>query len=294
MDISRLSLFGRRSPTAREVSRGGRPAAALPHGGMPAYESETGALLVMENLVVAGPSLTHTPMALPASYMMACIRTQGDGMTALHDDPDAIWSWRPLLYSLGWVETQRLGSQHELEYRRGLWEVGLAQSDLQDAVDRLGKRCIERGYPPERYMRIAHWMVDRWTYPEQPRVAANARAKRLLREHLAPQQLLDLDALAGFFVRGTINRLYYVDVGNGFDIVDPVTHQHKVSLCLHPDDWMPYEDVALAIKLGIDGGKESEAELLEAARPRLIRQRSWSLAEERAAHRLEERFRFYP
>jgi hypothetical protein len=321
MDYLGLSLFPRKGPTVRHVSRGGRPASALPHDGMPAYESETGALLVMENLVVFPGGPEHPPMALPTSYMMVCVRTQGDGLTALHDDPAAIWSWRPLLYSLGWAQTQRMGSQQELEYRRGLWEVEAWKADVEEAglafitgqVMELrrrygrvppitrdlgdGRRTTGWRLPKNARKRL-HRAYQAWFDGQKlttlPYAEANERAERLLRENLAPQQLLDLDRRGGFFVRGTINRLYFVDVGNGFGIVDPVSHEQKVSLCLHPDEWIPHHDVALATKLGIDGGKETEAELLGAARPRVTPTSGKPLPEERAAYRLEERFRFYP
>lgn len=308
MDHRGLDLF-RGEPTARHVSRGGRPAPATPHRGMPAYESETGALAVMENLLVFPGSATSPPLALPMSYMMVVARTQGNGLTALHDDPDAVWSWRPIIYSLLIDQTQALGSQHELEYRKGLADVQAWKADENDAlaafiIEQL--RRLEPRYGPDPlvkrlpknarkrlYREYAAWQ-DARDPPDLPYLRANERARAILLEHLSPQQRLDLATGHGFYVRGEMNRLYFVEPGNGFAIVDPVTRETTVSLCLHPEEWMPYDDVALATKLSIDAGRDSEAEMLEAANPRLLRRRYRSTPDDRAARRLEERYRLYP
>lgn len=312
MEIAGLDLFSG-TPGPRDVSRHGAPAQSLPYDGMPAYASETGALFVMECVAVFPGGPQHPPMLLPRSYMMAVARTQGDGLTALYDDPEAKWSWRPLLYSLGFTHTQQLGSQQELEYRKGLWDVQCYNADQRDAlvaliVEEMAKleALYGRTVPYEQLRKNARKRMER-NYREGverlraaigeatlPYVEANERAKRILREHLAPQQRIDLQKRGGFFVRGTINRLYFIEVGNGFSIVDPVTHRQTVSLCLHPEEWMPHDDVALATKLAIDSGEEGEAELLEAANPRLLAYDRHVTPHDRAAHRLEERFELYP
>lgn len=306
MDIANIDLF-HGQPTAHDVSQGGAPAPSVPYHGMPAYASET--LLVMECLVAFPGGAEHPPMLLPFSYMMAVARTQGDGLTALYDDPEAKWSWRPLLYRLGWKWTQQLGSQQELEYRRGMWDVQCWNADSRDAlmrivVDEIAKVETLYGHKPTRLRKNARkrlrrsynaaarrLSVDREPLPF---VQANARAKRILRENLAPQQVIDLERHGGFFVRGRINKLYFIEVGNGFAISDPVTHRSTVSLCLHPEEWMPHEDVALATKLAIDSGEEGEAELLEAANPRVLNFDRRVSAHERVARQLEKRYQLYP
>jgi hypothetical protein len=125
-------------------------------------------------------------------------------------------------------------------------------------------------------------------------VAAGARARAILLEHLSPQQRLDLARRRGFFVRGEINRLYFVEPSNGLQIVDPVTHEATVSLCLHPDEWMPHDDVALATKLALDAGADTEAEMLEAARPRMLRRTEAERWQHRRAYALERRYELYP
>lgn len=294
------------------------PARALPHSGLPAYESDHGTILVMENLVVFGGGHSHPPMLLPRSYHDVAVRTNGEGLAALHDDPAAIWSWRPILYKLGAFDTQALGSQQELEYRRGIWDVNLANSEDNDAdyefigaqlveirrrygrIPPLERRPGETGWRlPKNARKRLHreylaWASSKPVRERMPFVEARERAEAILYEHLAPQQRLDLARRRAFFVRGRINRLYRVEFGNGFAIVDPVTYQPIVSICLHPDYWMPHADVALATKLAIDAGEETESELLSAARSRPLPRVRPADREERAAHRLEERFRLNP
>lgn len=299
--------------TAEHVSRGGRPAACVPLHGMPAYESETRALYVMESLLVFGGTPTHAPLLLPRSYDMAVIRTQGGGMTALHDDPDAVWSWRPCLYALHLANSEALGSQQELEYRRGTFEVRLwadereeqslafVQAQVQGIkalygrsvpVNRLRKNARKRLH--REYAEYVH-ALWRDADADLPYLAARERARAILVEHLTPQQRLDLAATDSFFVRGNVNRLYRIELGNGFQTVDPETHEPLVSFCLHPEEWMPHADVALAIKLAIDSGQDGEAEMLSAANPRVVgRRRRSDDAALRRARELEEGYAFYP
>jgi len=311
--LPQLDLFvGEVGP--RQVARHGRPAACLPYDGMPAYESDTGALAVLENTVVFEGSAAggSWPLVLPVSYGMAALRSRE--LTALHDDPDAMWSWRPVLYSLRMTHTQAMGSQGELEYRQGLFEAQLATADLQDRADAfvveqvLGLRRRYGRIPPltrsspgagfrlpknarkRMYREYERRVGELNAAPsELPFVAARERADRLLREHLTPQQRLDLAAEKAFHVRGRINRLYRVRLGDGFCAVDPVTRRTVVSFCLHPEAWIPDADVALATKLAIDAGEESEKALLEAARPYPRAGRRPPTRDERRALALERR-----
>jgi hypothetical protein len=281
---------------------------------MPAYESETGALLVMETLVAFfGRADSGAPLLMPHSYMMATLRAPS-GLTALHDDPDAVWSWRPCIYTLKVAVTERMGSQQELEYRRGLHDVHMASADLQDQGDAfIVEQCVElkRRYgrlppltlePGERRFRLPKNARKRMhrayvahveglnaaaLEAEMPYQAANRKAEALLREHLSPLQLIEFVCEGGFHVRGTINWLYRISVGNGASIVDPVTHEPVVSLCIHPDDWIPDEDVALSLKMMIESGPEGEAEMLAGARARPLRRASGPTAADRRAWEIE-------
>lgn len=299
-----LDLFQDR-PSERIVSRHGRPAACLDlHGGMPAYESEHGKLLVMETLAVFYPpraAAAASPMALPVGYRMCALRGQSD-LVALHDDPDAVWSWRPCLYHLKVTITERAGSQQEVAYRYGIHQAALAASEEEDehtqwiieqaqAVYRRYGGTVPYNHLPKnarKRMRRAYvaWAEAR-TPPPLALEAANERADRLLREHLNPQQLLDLEATGSFYVRGTINRLYRIRLGNGCEAVKPDTREPVVSFCIHPDEWIPDADVALSLKLMIESGKDGEAELLAGAKATPIPARRSPARAEREAARME-------
>lgn len=260
-----------KAPAGRSTtSRGGKPAEVVPHGGMPAYESESGTLLVMECLVAFFGSHgdSGAPLLLPRSYGMVSGRAP-TGLAALHDEPDAVWSWRPLLYCLKISTTERLGSQNELGYRRGLNDAFYSNMALDQEMLELGAACLQEKVPHEEYLRQAHELIEEREL--LPFTRANLRARELLLEYLAPQQRLEYVRDDGFHVRGTINPLYWVAVGNGASIVDPRTHEQAVSLCLHTDDWIPDADVALATKLLIESGPAGEKEMLEGARPRVVR-----------------------
>lgn len=296
---------------SRVIARGGKPASCVPYDGLPAYESETGALLVMECLLcfTGHAAASRFPMLLPRSYGIVSLRAPS-GLTALHDDPDAIWSWRPLLYQLKFYETQRYGSQQELEWRIGLQQARLSTSEFDDFQDRIlvaQAAEMKKRYgrmPPitlqpgqtgfrlpknarKRAYREYAAALDAWEPPELPFVEANERAARILREHLNPQQRLELASRHYFYVRGTINRLYRIEPGNGASIVDPETHTVLVSLCLHPDEWIPHDDVALATKLLIESGPAGEEEMLAGARARPIHARPRPRSEEKRAWRME-------
>jgi len=95
---------------------------------------------------------------------------------------------------------------------------------------------------------------------------ADERADALLREHLAPQQLIEwLATDSGFLVRGgETGDTYRVRVGDGFERLDPVTLERQESYCLHPEEWIPHADVALATKLGLES-PETEHDILDGA-----------------------------
>lgn len=298
-DLPVCDLFDRHLP-ANTVASGGRPAPIVPYGGMPAYESERGAFAVMECLVcqISNRPDARFPMCLPRSYGMASLRAP-TGMTALHDDPGAVWSWRPLLYHLMYSHTEQMGSQGELAWRWGLHETQMVSADLGDEVYAFVVRQAQAaaeahdGIPfddlPDETKRAMHdayveYVTELNERPLQlPFVKANARADRLLREHLNPQQRIDLEANNCFYVQGVVNRLYCVRLGNGAAVVHPETRAEVLSLCLHPEEWIPDADVALATKLLIDAGRDGEAELLEGARATSLRARTRPSAVERAA-----------
>lgn len=295
----------RAAPGPRTTADRGRPALCLPHEGMPAYESESGTLLVMEALIAffGADGSSRAPLLMPASYGMATLRAPS-GLAALHDDPDAVWSWRPIIYSLKITTTERLGSQQELEYRKGIHDVKMSVAEDEDdayAFIGLQVRLVQEqhgGFMPKRVRknrrkrmhRVYTAFIREMNARERPALPywqANQKADALLREHLSPQQLLDLVADDCFYVRGTINKLYCVRIGNGAAIVNPETHEEVVSLCIHPDDWIPHADVALSLKLMIESGPEGEEELLAGARARPLPKRFHADARDRQAWKLE-------
>lgn len=294
VDLFRLDpgeVFGE-----KHVARGGRPAECLPLSGLPAYESESGTVLVMEALIAWDGGVDRAPMLLPTSYRDVALRAPS-GLAALHDDVDAVWTWRPIIHSLTLARTQRSGSQQELEWRIGLHQVAVIQSEQEDRIHevfvRSATEILKHERPKEEVADEYEARVREILAEPSPTLgydAANRRASAILREHLTPQQRVDLAAEKAFYVRGRINRLYRVEPGNGFQIVGPVSREILVTFCLHPDEWIPADDVALATKLAIDAGEETEAELLSAGRATL-RPRPYRVYPELVtARRLEQRF----
>lgn len=308
-------------PASRWVARAGRPADVVwgNHDGIPSYESDTGKILVYALLVaneVAGAhpqngmaSVGRTTMLFPHDYGMVATRTVCAGdheLAALHDDPDAAWVWRPLIYEIGTGLTRR-GSQEELLWRWSLHEMDAHRQDVDDQLSSFVLQqmfALRRRYgcfPPmrrepgqgKRLRKNARKRAFREYAAEIERLQqvparlpfqeADERADAILREHLNPQQLLDLDASGQFYARGTINRLYVIRPGNGAAIVNPRTRHELVSLCLHPEKWMPHADVALAITLAIESGPDGEEEMLAGARPRMNGQGRDSTRFDRAA-----------
>lgn len=268
-------------PPRRWVPRHGRPAPCLDRSdGLPAYESDLGALLIMETLfafdrrtvyLIGSIGSVSDPILLPRSYMAAAVRdvlAGGEGLCALHDDPDAVWSWRPLLYHVTPDGVRRFGSQEELGWRQGLAETQVRKAELWDELANHALECHRAGVPFEEAVESGAAIMDAWNAdpPGLPMTEATVRAEAILREHLCPQQLLDLEASGSFVVRGTVNKAYRVRLGNGCEIVSPETHRPFVSMCIHPETWMPDADVALATKLLIESGPDGENELLAGAR----------------------------
>lgn len=262
----------------RWVASDGRPARCLDyHHGMPSYETADTSLMVFDLLVVNETGvaakvgnvgvLGRDGIAVPRSYgrvtLMNALIDEHEFL-ALYDAEDAVWQWRPVLYQLRESEgVTRLGSQHELDWRQGLVEFEMRNLDIEAAWPDIVVRCHREGKTAEQavdevqeYSRKVMARPLEWS-------EANERAKAILRENLNPQQTIDLDAWGCFYVRGVANRLYCVRVGNGVAIVDPLTLREVVSVCVHPETWMPHEDVALASKLLIDSGVDGERELLE-------------------------------
>lgn len=285
-------------PPSRWISRHGRWAVCLDdHDGMPAYESDHGKLHVMENLI-AGPggggvrdagsflAVDDATTFLPTSYMMAAIRSAlvGDHeLVCLHDDPDAMWVWRPLLHRLTERGLTRLGSQQELGWRWGLAEAKQHALDHESDMMELLLSCSRGGWDTEETISLMRWAIDEYRPQTMDFALANDKARAVLLEHLCGQQRLDLLAWGHFYVRGTINRLYKVEPGNGCSAVHPDTRQQLVSFCIHPERWMPDDDVALALKMMIESGRPGEQEMIEGARPRLVSGRTRGSRSERYA-----------
>lgn len=293
-------------PPGDWVPHGGRYARVLDaHNGIPAYESDTGKLLIYETIAISHTQkanalpdgtrvFTDSVLLIPYCYTAVAIRSvlAGDHeLSSLHDDPDALWVWRPLLYRLTNAGLQRFGSQQELSWRWGLVEAIERKEDLQaltvelvqgarDSITAIDK--IPDDYTEMAKARYAELSARPWRHFE-----ANTRARAILLEHLAPLQRLELEGHGHFHVRGQVNQLYRVEPGNGAAIVNPLTHQTIVSLCLHPERWLPDDDVALATKMLIDSGRDGELEMIEGARLHWYGHYRPSTANERAAYERE-------
>lgn len=268
--------------------------------GMPSFESEHRMLVVYDCLIafraasarkvanVAG--IDEDFMFIPRLYGEVAFRSAVVGdheLVALHDDPDAVWSWRPLVYRLAPFGMTRLGSQQELQWRWGLAEVERHKLELQGDLADLGAKCAEEGKSFEEYRELGEALIAESMGGQLEQTRADARAAAILREHLNAQQRIDLEAAGHFFVRGQINRLYRIEPGNGAAIVHPETRRELVSICLHPERWMPHDDVALATKLLIESGADGEREMLEGGRSRYRGGRTRSTRPERRAWELE-------
>lgn len=243
-------------PPERWIVKHGRPAACLGRHGMPSYEHEDGGLLVFD-LLLAQAGFNGGVKLFSRWYGSACVISPDD-MVPLHHSPEALWEWRPLVYRRSmygcWEE---LGSQAELAWRFGLMEV---------------MHAVHAG-------------------AEVTMFEADEKAEKLLAECLSGFQQLELAATDKFRVRGgSTGRMYKIELGDGFDRVDPVTDRIVASYCLHPEYWMPTADVALATKLQLED-PELEEETVAGARAGYSLEVDWSVLaqrDDRVAAKLEE------
>jgi len=210
----------------------GKPARVMGAEGCPSYESEN-RMLVVYDFLRAQADYHGQLYFFPDFYGSACV-VSPDDLIPLWHSPEAMWSWRPMVYRLEAFTgcLMYVGSQQELTWRHALGEMmhemyAGKSSDMEDAID---------------------------------------RAETILREFLNPQQRLELEATNSFRVRGAATRnLYRIKLGHGFEIVSKTTGECLVSCCFHPEGWMPDADVALGIKLMLED-EVLEAQALEAAR----------------------------
>lgn len=275
---------------ASVVSPGpGHPAVHWPENMYGAYESVDGAL-VMQCLIVTDTygivaRLHHggvhiakdmreahrwSILFLPWDYIDVTKRSP-TGLAAAHAGDDAPRMWRPLLCRVGDYtggKLQRYGSQMELEFRWAMHETTQQRAKTKRALTRLARR-IGKEHPDEpdgspvlrdAFIRRSKRITRKKPLPCE---MARDRARKLLVEWLSPQQRIDLARDGHFYVAGELNRLYEIQLGNGAAIVDPVTRERRVTVCYHPETWLPDEDVALATKLLIEQGVEGEKILLE-------------------------------
>ena len=196
------------------IVNGGKPAAIWPKG-LPSYEHEDNSDLRVYDLLVVQASGTGQVRMFSRWYGTACVIAP-DGPVPLHHSVDAMWKWRPLIYRwhAGRVwECQ--GSQGELE-----WRFALAET-----------------------MQVLY-ADGEYTFQD-----ANCKADALLMDSLNPQQRIELLDNDTFRVRGFSGNLYRIRLGNGFELVSPWTGDPWALFCLHPEEWIPDADVALATKL---------------------------------------------
>jgi hypothetical protein len=245
---------------------------------MPSYESEDGSFQVYDFLATIPDLRTRGMIAASRWYGTACLLAP-DGMVPLHHEETQEWKWRPCLYTQHWTGAgwQQMGSQQELAWRYGLMKmmalkataaekiIEFAEEDgdahgilesaetLEEALDEVMRAFAKsEGFDMER---------------------ADKRADELLRDHLNPFQRVELEIRGLFRIRSASGLMFEIGVGDGFRQVCPVTGRVLVSFCLHPEEWMPAGDVALAIKLQLEDPEREEA-LLEGARGSLINERA--------------------
>lgn len=258
---------------AKWVTRHGAPAACLgdptkPNttGGMASYEADDGRVVYDLQRV----RLQLGDMAtISRWYDSVCVITQ-EGFVPLHHSPEAEWCWRPCIYRRSihgfWL---RMGSQWELEHRERAARTDAAFGLLDlPGVPPEGATDYEFLGALDAAMVWAAAVMARLEATDMQK--ADEKAEELLGEHLNPLQWLEWKAGNNFHVRGAATgNTYEVRVGDGFLLVDPVTHETMASYCLHPEHWIPDADVALSIKLGLED-PTMEPELLEAAKGRTM------------------------
>lgn len=230
--------------------------------GLPSAETDDG-FVVFEALFVLFGSLSATPRMFPLRYDTFATLAAG-GPTPMHHEPGALWEYRPCVYSLhlevdepwrrplAWAEWARQGSQHELQWRKGLAEtIAICHDHDSDPIVQANE------------MVIRSWREAR----------AVEKANDLLRSMLAPTQLTEC-VLGDCFrvIGGATGRVYKIELGNGFAQVDPLTNEKIISYCYHPEDWMPDADIALSIKLHLECG-DLEEDFISGANARRKRPR---------------------
>lgn len=264
-------------PPWRWVSRDGVPADCLGgwEGGLPSFEHEETGFVIFEIMLAACTS--DGAMMLTSPWYGVAVILAPDGMVPLHHGPDALWEWRPNLYRRsafrkGW---NFLSSQRELGWRKGL-------ADMQFAMWELRERFEEgEDVDPDAQPRIG--MQD-----------ADDKAEELLAEQLKPQQIIEWRGLGCFRVHGgQTGHLYRITVGDGFARVHPVTDEVLESFCLHPEEWIPSADVALATMLNLTAPELEEATLEGARSNRWFPDRA-PFPEEVVAERLERERELIP
>lgn len=226
---------------------------------MPSYELEDGTLQVYDFMVVA--LYNPTVVMMFSRFWGVAAAISHDDMVPLHHSERAWWRWRPVVYSmmgnldLELAYWQALGSQQELGWRNGMFEA----------------------------MGVRHF-GDEFSFPD-----ADERATALLIENLSPQQRLEIAQFGWFRCRGgTTGNLYKIEPGNGFAILDPRTCKEVVSYCLHPESWIPHDDVALSTKFALED-EELEVECLENARMSLRNKRRKVTMGDMVAQNLERK-----
>lgn len=273
-------------PAERWQARDGKSAPCLARwDGLPSYETDDGRILVYDSVWVhaqvasvrasGGMADLGTSLLLSSrSYGEACFLSTVVGeheLVALHHDPDALWQWRPILHSLSTSgRMQRLGSQQELGWRWGQGEVLRRKAELEGRLQDVFQGCLDESASGEEFVRRYRLACDQARAQTTDYELARDRAAIVLREHLSPLQRIDLEAWGWFFCRGTANPLYQVYPGHGVWIVDPETRAARVTVCIHPEHWIPDDDIALACKMLIESGVEGEEELLAGGRSTVI------------------------
>jgi hypothetical protein len=231
------------------ISRDGLPAAVLGKirpdsrtAGLPSSETEDG-FQVYEMLYVLGGKIGQEVRMFPAFYGTMALLAPG-GLVPQHHEPTQQWIYRPCIYrwdtellddergeSFGGWEMQ--GSQRELTWRDALHHT----RKLDGLVEEVGK---DRA--------LAQFIMQ-----QVERRRAEERAETLLESMLAPTQLLEYRLQESFRCFGGLTgNSYVVQAGNGFWQTDLLTNAVLFSYCLHPEDWMPDGDVALATKLQLE------------------------------------------
>lgn len=241
-------------PPQRWVVRHGKPADCTVDG-MPSFVSSRDERLVVLDALMVWMTNDGQVRLLSTWYGVCSIVAQDDALVPLHHNPEALWEYRPQVYRLnaftGW-EIQ--GSQEEMQFRRQL-------------ADTMHARFAGRPF----------------TMGE-----AIDKARALLLERLTSQERIEYLATGAFRVRGASGSLYRVTPGNGFELVSPYTDKAWISFCLHPEEWIPHEDVALATKLALQD-EEMEQQVIGRAGSVQLRIGRGATGDDLAAMRLERK-----